>query len=175
MKNAGDSLINRTAEMIVLISSVAIIALMVTGGCNSGGHGGPSVTPTPAPTGFPPECDGTFDVDLSCPAASLAGSVCLPYFCDIVDDTVAPAEVIDTTTFVFGDNCTDTDCFTLECEDIFNGPVIDADTATIIIETVDGTPVGEDVEGSVFQGTPDGVITIGGEEFVLDCNGFITP
>ncbi len=175
MKNARDSLINRTAEMIVLISSVAIIALMVTGGCNSGGHGGPPVTPTPAPTGFPPECEGTFDVDLSCPAASLAGSTCLPYLCDIVDDSEEMPVIIDNLTVVFGDNCTDTDCFTLECEDIFNGPVIDADTATIIIETVDGTPVGEDVEGSVFQGTPDGRIFIDGEEFALDCNGFITP
>ena len=53
--------------------------------------------------------------------------------------------------------------------------MIDADAATIIIESVSGTPVGEDVEGSVFQGTPDGRIIIGGEEFALDCNGFITP
>jgi hypothetical protein len=169
MNSAGDVLIGRASSLIVLISSIVMIALMVTGGCDSNNNG------TPAPTGFPPECDGTFDVDLSCPATSLAGSVCLPYFCDIVDDTVAPAEVIDTTTFVFGDNCTDTDCFTLECQDIFNGSVIDADAATVIIETVDGTPVGENVEGSVFQGTPDGRIIIGNEEFALDCLGFVTP
>jgi len=72
MKNAGDALIYRTSGLIVLISSIAMIALMVTGGC--GGNG--SNTP-PSATGFPPECDGTFGVDLSCPATSLAGSVCL--------------------------------------------------------------------------------------------------
>ncbi|MGH7851718.1 MAG: hypothetical protein ACREOP_15600 [Thermodesulfobacteriota bacterium] len=173
MKNAGDALIYRTSGLIILISSIVMIALMITGGCDGSGNGDNS--PPPGATGFPPECDGTFDVDLSCPATSLAGSVCLPYFCDIVDDSVSPAEVIDTTTFVFGDQCTDTDCFTLECQDIFNGSVIDADAATVIIETVDGTPVGEDVEGNVFQGTPDGRIIIGNEEFVLDCLGFVTP
>lgn len=175
MKNAGDALINRAAEMIVLISSVAIIALMVAGGCENGGHGGPSFTPTPAPTWFPPECEGTFDVDLSCPATSLAGSVCLPYFCDIIDDSVSPVDVIDATTFVFGDSCTDTDCFTLECGDIFSGSVIDADAASITIETVDGIPVGEDVEDSVFQGIPDGAIFIDGQEFALDCVGMVVP
>jgi hypothetical protein len=58
--------------------------------------------------------------------------------------------------------------------DIFTRSVID-DAATVNIETVDGTPVGEDVEGSVFQGTPDGRIIIGNEEFALDCLGFVTP
>ena len=170
MKNAGDALIDRTSGLIVLISTIVMIALMVTGGCDSNSNGDSS--PTPAPTGFPPECDGTFGVDLSCPATSLAGSVCLPYVCDVIDDSEEPPMIIDNITVVFGDHCTDTDCFTLECQDI---SVIGADAATIIIESVDGTPVGEDVEGSVFQGTPDGVIIIGGEEFVLDCNGFITP
>jgi hypothetical protein len=166
MKNRGDALICRAAEMIIVISSVAVIALMAVGGCNNGGHG------EPAPTGFPPECDGTFDVDLSCPATSLAGSVCLPYICDVIDDSEEPPMVIDNITIVFGDHCTDTDCFTLECQDI---SVIGADSATIIIESVSGTPVGEDAEGSVFQGTPDGRIIIDGEEFALDCNGIVTP
>ncbi|MEW6144376.1 MAG: hypothetical protein AB1598_05095 [Thermodesulfobacteriota bacterium] len=166
MKNRGDALINRAAEMIVIISSVAVIALMAVGGCNNGGHG------EPAPTGFPPECEGTFDVDLSCPATSLAGSVCLPYSCDVIDDGVEPPMVIDSIIIVFGDHCTDTDCFTLECQDI---SVIGADSATIIIESVSGTPVGEDVEGSVFQGLPDGRIIIDGEEFALDCTSIITP
>jgi hypothetical protein len=53
--------------------------------------------------------------------------------------------------------------------------VIGADAAVVIIESVSGTPVGEDVEGSVFQGTPDGRIIIDGEEFALDCNGIVTP
>ena len=175
MKNAGDVLIGRASSLIVLISSIVMIAFMVTGGCESGGHGGPSLTPHPTPGGatdFPPECINTFNVDLSCPATSLAGSTCLPYLCDIIDNSEEPPLIIDNLTVVFGDHCTDTDCFTLECQDI---SVIDANTATIIIDSVSGTPVGEDVEGNVFQGTPDGVIIIGGEEFALDCNGFITP
>jgi hypothetical protein len=179
MKNAGDAFIGRASSLIVLISSIVMIALMVTGGCESNNSGNPSTTPSPSPspqvTGFPPECEGTFGVDLSCPASSLAASVCLPYFCDIVDDTVTPAEVIDTTTFVFGDNCTDTDCFTLECRDIFNGSVIDADAATIIIETVDDIPVGEDVVGEAEFGLPDGRIIIDSEEFALDCLGIVVP
>ena len=170
MKNAGDALINRTAEFIVLISSIVMIALMVTGGCESGGGNSP-----PSPTGFPPECNGTFDVDLSCPASSLAGSTCLPYVCDIIDDSGNTPEIVDTTTIVFGDKCTETDCFTLECQDIFNGPVIDAEAASVAIESVSGAPVGEEVEGGVFQGAPDGRIIIDGEEFALDCNGIVTP
>ena len=170
MKNTGDAFINRTSSLIVLISSIVMIAFMVTGGCEGDGGGTP-----PSATGFPPECNGTFDVDLSCPASSLSGSTCLPYVCDIVDDTGNSPEIVDTTTIIFGKSCTQADCFTLECQDIFNGPVIDADAATIVIESVSGTPVGGDVGGKVFQGTPDGRIIIDGEEFALDCNGFITP
>jgi hypothetical protein len=174
MRNKGDALINRAAEFIVIFSSLLIIALMVTGGCNNGGHDGPTDSPSPTPllTGFPPECDGTFGVDLSCPAASLAGSICLPYFCDVIDDSVSPAEVVDTVTVVFGDHCSDTDCFTLDCQDI---SVLDADFATIIIESLNGTPVGEDAMGVVDSGLPDGRIIIGGEEFLLDCNGYVVP
>jgi len=174
MKYKGDVLINRIAEFIVVFSSLLIVALMVTGGCNNGKHGGPSVTstPTPALTGFPPECDGTFGVDLSCPATSLAGSVCLPYVCDVIDDSEEPPMRIDNITIVFGDHCTDTECFTLECQDV---SVLDSDAATVIIESVSGIAVGPDVEGSVYQGIPDGVIVIDGEEFLLDCIGFITP
>ncbi|HSC35477.1 MAG TPA: hypothetical protein VLG45_09395, partial [Thermodesulfobacteriota bacterium] len=63
MKNSGDALISRAAEVIVLIGSIAMIALMVTGGCESGGHGGTAVTPTPGgATDFPPECINTFNV-----------------------------------------------------------------------------------------------------------------
>lgn len=172
MNYKGDAIMYRLAEFIVVFSSLLIVALMVTGGCNNGGHGGPSVTPSPPPTGFPPECERTFNVDLSCPAASLAGSVCLPYVCDVIDDSIEPPVQIDNLTIVFGDHCTDTDCFTLECQDI---SVLDSDAATVIIESVNGMAVGPDVEGTIFQGIPDGVIIIDGEEFLLDCVGFVTP
>jgi hypothetical protein len=166
MKKAGDRYLNRAAEIIVIISSVAVIAFMAVGGCNNGGHGEPS------PTGFPPECDGTFGVDLNCPAGSLAGSVCLPYVCDVINDSEEPPMIVDNITVVFGDHCTDTDCFTLECQDI---SVIGADSATIIIESVDGMPVGEGAMGVVDSGLPDGRIIIDGEEFALDCDGFVIP
>ena len=175
MKNSGDTLINRAAEIIVVISSLLVIALMVTGGCDSGGHGGPSVTPTPGATGFPPECEGTFDVDLSCPAESLAGSFCLPYTCDIFDDSTSPAVEIDSIQFVFGDSCTNTDCFTLECQNIFNGSVFDADSANIVVEDVSGFVVGEDVDGEINAGLPAGRITIEGEEFQFTCDGIVVP
>ena len=174
MKKCSETLINRAVEFIVIFSSLLSIALMVTGGCNNGGHGSPEVTPSPTPllTGFPPECDGTFGVDLSRPATSLAGSICLPYFCDVIDDSVSPPEVVDTITVVFGNHCSDSDCFTLECGDT---SVLDADSATIIIESVNGTPVGEDAMGVVDSGLPDGRIIIGGEEFLLDCNAIVVP
>ncbi|GEM_PF-2085174 len=175
MKNTGDALIGRASSLIVLISSIVMIALMVTGGCESGGHGGPSFTPSPAPTGFPPECEGTFGVDLSCPAASLAASVCLPYVCDIFDDTGSPAVEIDSIQFVFGDSCTNTDCFTLECQGIFNGSVFDAESATIMVEDVSGFVVGEDVEGEIEFGLPAGRIIIEGEDFPIDCSGIVVP
>lgn len=175
MKNSGDTLINRVAEMIILVSSVAVIAFMAVGGCESGGHGGPSFTPSPAPTGFPPECEGTFGVDLSCPAESLAGSFCLPYTCDIFDDSTSPAVEIDSITVVFGDQCMATDCFTLECQGILNGSVFDADSATLVVEDVSGFVVGEDVEGEIEFGLPAGRILIEGEEFPFGCDGIVVP
>ncbi|HVY54286.1 MAG TPA: hypothetical protein VHC46_00865 [Thermodesulfobacteriota bacterium] len=175
MKNRRQTFIDRAAELIVAFSSLVVIALMAGGGCDGGGHGGPSVTPTPQPTGFPPECEGTFDVDLSCPAESLAGSVCLPYTCDIFDDSTSPAVEIDSITVVFGDHCTATDCFTIECQNIFNGSVFDADSATLVVEDVNGFVVGEDVEGEIEFGLPAGRITIEGEEFPFACDGIIVP
>ena len=174
MKSNGDAIINRIAEFIVVFSSLLIVALMVTGGC--GNNGGNESTPTPSPTplltGFPPECDGTFGVDLSCPATSLAGSVCLPYGCDVIDNSEEPPLHLDNFTIVFGDHCADTDCFTLECQDI---SILGADSATVIIESVNGMAVGDDAMGIVDSGLPNGRIIIDGTEFSFECNFIIVP
>ena len=170
MVNAGDALINRSVELIVLISSVVMIAFMITGGCGGNGSNSPPVV-----TGFPPECAGTFDVDLSCPAESLAGSTCLPYTCDITDNSTDPPEVINSFHIVFGRNCVDTDCFTLVCQDLMNGSVIVAEEASIIVESVSGIQVGEDVEGQVGYGLPKGTIFIGQEQFSVDCPVIVVP
>ncbi|MCL4244584.1 MAG: hypothetical protein KJ002_05575 [Candidatus Dadabacteria bacterium] len=179
MREAEDSFIRRAAGAIIAIVSLVIISLMLSGGCDGTATSNQIPTPTPtwAPsTGFPPHCDGTFDVSLSCPATSLAGSVCQPYWCDIIDDSIEPGAIVDEITVVFGNTCTDVDCFTLECQGIHSritetsiGP------ATIIIETVNDIPVGEDVEGEEFSGLPDGRIIIDGQDLLLDCNSIIVP
>ena len=179
MREAEDSFVRRASTIIVIISSVVIISLMLTGGCDGTATSIqiPTPTPTLAPsTGFPPACDGTFDVSLSCPAASLASSVCQPYWCDVIDDSTEPGAIVEEIAVVFGDACTDVDCFTLECQDIHSRITeTSIGQATIIIETVNDIPVGENVEGEEFSGLPDGRILIDGENFLLDCNSIIVP
>ncbi|MAT39335.1 MAG: hypothetical protein CL946_07000 [Ectothiorhodospiraceae bacterium] len=178
MREAEDSFVRRTSAVIVIISSLVTISLMLTGGCDGSATSIQIPTPTPtfAPsTGFPPECDGTFNVSLSCPATSLAGSVCQPYWCDIIDDSIEPGAIVDEIAVVFGGACTDIDCFTLECQDIHSRITeTSIGQATVIIETVNDIPVGED-EGEEFSGLPDGRILIDGENFLLDCNSIIVP
>ena len=179
MRTVEDSFIRRASATIVIISSIVIISLMLTGGCDGTATSNQIPTPTPtwAPsTGFPPACDGTFDVSLGCPATSLAGSVCQPYWCDIIDDSIEPGAIVDEIAVVFGDACTDVDCFTLECQGIRSRITeTSIGQATIIIETVNDIPVGEDVEGDEFSGLPDGRILIDGENFLLDYNSIIVP
>ncbi len=179
MKTAEDSLIRRAAGAIIIIVSLTIISLMITGGCDGTATSKQIPTPTPTwtpSTGFPPACDGTFDVSLSCPAGSLAGSVCQPYWCDIIDDSIEPGTIVDEISVVFGDSCTDVDCFTLECQSIHSRLTeTSIEQATIIIETVNNIPVGPDVEGEFFTGMPDGRIIIDGQDLLLDCNSIIVP
>lgn len=175
MKDIGEYLVELSVELIILVSTVVVIAFMVTGGCGNE-NGSPTPTASPPTTGFPPECNGTFDVSLSCPAESLAGSVCLPYYCDILDSSGAELEVFDTFSIVFGRNCTETDCFTLECSDLsIDFEDVIANEATFIIESIDDIPVGEDVEGVQTSGRPKGSIIIDGEEFEFTCPGYALP
>ena len=179
MRDAEDSFARRASTVIVIISSLVIISLMLTGGCDGTATSIQIPTPTPtwAPsTGFPPHCDGTFDVSLGCPATSLAGSVCQPYWCDVIDDSIEPGAIVEEIAVVFGDACTDVDCFTLECQGIHSRITeTSIGQATIIIETVNDIPVGEDVEDEFFSGMPDGRIILDGQDLLLDCNSIIVP
>ena len=179
MREAEDSFVRRAAAAIVIFSSIVIISLMLTGGCDGSATSIQIPTPTPtfAPsTGFPSECDGTFGVSLSCPAASLAGSECLPYSCYVIDDSTEPGEIVDDIILVFGDRCSDIDCSTLECQGAFS-TITDSSIGefTILIETVNDIPVGPDGGGERLYGTPDGRIIIDGQDLLLDCYAVMMP
>jgi hypothetical protein len=171
MKKAGNALINHSAELIVLISSVVMIAFMITGGC--GGNG--SNPRRRRPQDSPPECNGTFGVDLSCPAESLAGSTCLPHGCEVVDNSGSIPEPVDTIQIIFGSSCTDTDYFTLECRNLRGQSGIFAEEASISIDSVNDIPVSPDVEGQADYGLPKGTIFTGDNEYLLDCNSYTVP
>jgi len=170
MKTTESAFLTRICSLIILVTSLTIIGTMIYGGCSSDGT--PSPTRTPGGTGFPPECDNTFDVSLSCPAVSLEGSPCLTYVYDVIDDSgPEPVVVEDFVTIRFGEKCAAADCFTLECEGIESG----IGDATFIIETVNDITVGEDVQGEIYSGLPEGPIFIGEDEFFFDCQGTIVP
>ncbi len=171
MKATGDAFLRRVSSLIIIVTSLSIIGMMIYGGCSSGA-GSPTPTRTPGGTGFPPSCDGTFDVSLSCPAVSLEGSICQPYIFDVIDDSGPEPIVVDeSVTLRFGDKCIALDCFTLECTGIPSGTTV----STFIIETVNDIAVGEDVQGEIHSGCPEGPIFIGDNEYFFDCQGIIVP
>lgn len=171
MKTTESTFLTRACSLIVLVTSLSIIGLMIYGGCSSNGQPPPPIR-TPGGTGFPPECDGTFDVSLSCPAVSLEDSPCLTYVYDVIDNSgPEPVVVNEFVRIRFGELCTALDCFTLECEGIESG----IGDATFIIETVNDITVGEDVQGEINSGLPEGPIFIGEDEFFFDCQGTIVP
>jgi hypothetical protein len=179
MKNEGDVLIGRASSLIVLISSIAMIALMVTGGCESNNSGNPSTTPSPSPspqvTGFPPEC-GSPNIDLGCPAGSFLDFDCYSYDCDILDNSTEPPGEVDSFRIIFVRSCAETDCFSLECLDLKQGARTVAEEASITFDEINGMPVGEDVEGETgFVFSIIGSIEIEGEVFGLDCESGPVP
>jgi len=171
MRTTGDAFLRKVSSLIIIVTSLSIIGMMIYGGCGSSG-GSPTPTSTPGGTGFPPECNGTFDVSLSCPAVSLERSVCLPYVYDVIDDSgPEPVIVYEFVTLRFGDKCIALDCFTLDCNNVSSG----VGDAIFIVETVNGITVGEDVQGEISSGCPEGPIFIDDNEYYFDCQGIIVP
>ena len=170
MRTAEDTFIQRASAVIVIISSLVIISLMLTGGCDGTAASNqiPTPTPTSVPsTGFPPECNGTLDISLSCPATDLKGSFCVAYRCYVIDESVEPPAVAETFIIAFDESCTDVDCFTLECPDIPIGGVLESPIFTI--ESVNDIPVAEDSQGTFDLGSPKGRIFLGSGEFSFSC------
>lgn len=170
MRTAEDSFILRAAGTIVIISSLVIISLMLTGGCDGSASSNQIPTPTPtwAPsTGFPPECGGTLDISLSCPATDLKGSFCVAYRCYVIDESVEPPAVAETFIIAFDESCTDVDCFTLECQGVLIGGVLESPIFTI--ESVNDIPVAEDSPDTFDLGSPKGTIFLGSGEFPFYC------
>lgn len=171
MRTTGDAFLRKVSSLIIIVTSLSIIGMMIYGGCSSGA-GSPTPTRTPGSTGFPPSCDGTFDVSLSCPAVSLEGSVCLTYVYDVIDNSGPEPVVVDEfVTLRFGETCTALDCFTLDCNNISSG----IGDAIFTVETVNDITVGEDVAGEINSGLPEGPIFIGDNEYYFDCLGTIVP
>lgn len=163
MKNYTESIIDRSAELIILFVSIVVIAFMVTGGCGGDGGQGGQPTFTPGPTGPPPGCED-IDIDPECPAVSLTGlcSFWGGYFCDFTE--INP-EIPEPETIHLGiqlTDCTSLDCFTLECDEIFSPPT---QMLLITLDIMELETV-SDVIPDAFSGTAD----IEGGEFDYVCN-----
>lgn len=158
MMATEDSFIRRVAGTIAVIAFLSTISLMLSGGCGSDKPG---------------SCKSQ-EIRLACPALGYASGSCIGYIYDIVDDSVEPPVTLDSFFIYFKRSCEDIDCFTLSCQDI----TTDSDTlipeADIIIETVNGIPVGEGTE-TIKGGVPEGRIIIDGENFRLESTGTIVP
>ena len=145
----------RLAGAIVVIAFLATGSLMLSGGCSESAN----------------SCSGNDQVRLACPAASYETISCVGYIFNIIDDSIEPPVVVDGFGVNFSRKCESVDCFTLQCQDItaYSGTLIPE--AVILIETVDGIPVGGDTDETVRAGEPDGRITIDGEDYFLESAG----
>jgi hypothetical protein len=147
----------RAAGAIVIIAFLVTSSLMLSGGCGDDGPG---------------SCRRQ-QIRLACPAVSYASESCIAYIFDIVDDSVEPPVFVDEFTVNFKRKCESIDCFTLQCLDITTDSGTLVPVAEIIIETVDGQPVGGNE--IVDRGSPGGRIIIDGEDFLLEPTGIVVP
>lgn len=173
MRTAEDAFIRRASTVIVIISSLVIISLMLTGGCDGTATSNQIPTPTPtfAPsTGFPSECVG---ISLGCPAADFKRAYCVNNRCEVIDNSVEPPVVIETFFINFSETCADVDCFTLECQGVPIGGVLES--PTFIIETLNDYPVGEDIAGPFEFGFPKGTISLSSGDFAFSCGIIAVP
>ncbi|HET7290511.1 MAG TPA: hypothetical protein VFJ67_08755 [Thermodesulfobacteriota bacterium] len=156
--NYNESLIKRSVELIILLSSIITIAFMITGGCGGGGK-----KAQPRPTGPPPGCEDIY-IDPECPAVSLAG-LCRfwgGYFCNFTEINPENPEPETIGLGIQLADCTILDCFTLECEEIFP-PVTEMPKVTLYIM---GIEIISDIIPAAFSGTAD----IDGFGFDYVCN-----
>lgn len=159
MKTAINTLIRRVAGTIAVMAFLVTGSLMLSGGCSNNAN----------------SCNGNDQVRLACPAVSLETVSCIGYVFDIIDDSVEPPVLVDGFSVNFSRRCESIDCFTIECRDIIADSGASIPEAEIIIETVDGLPVGGDTDETTTPGEPDGRIIIDGENFLLESTGIIVP
>lgn len=157
-KPLANTFLRRAAATIAVIAFIVTGSIMLSGGCG----------------GDKPGSCKSEEIRLACPALGYASGSCIGYIYDVVDDSVEPPIALDSFFIYFKRSCEYIDCFTLSCQDI----TTDSDTlipeSDIIIETVDGIPVGEGTE-TIKNGVPEGRIIIDGENFRLESTGTIVP
>lgn len=154
-----DSFIRRAAGTIVGIAFLVTGSLFLSGGCSDN----------------PNSCNGNDQVRLACPAVSYETVTCIGYAFDIIDDSVEPPVIVDGFNINLKRKCDPVDCFTLSCQDIVADSGASIPEAEILIETVDGLPVGGDTDETTTPGMPDGRIIIDGEDFFLESTTIIVP
>lgn len=149
----------RLAGAIIAIAFLATGSLMLSGGCSDSAN----------------SCNGSDRVRLACPAVSYETVTCIGYVFDIVDDSVEPPILVDGFNINFSRKCESIDCFTLQCRDITTDSGTFIPEAEIVIETVDGLPVGGNTNETVRARGPDGRIIIDGQDYLLESTGVIVP
>jgi len=159
MRAADNSFIRRAAGTIVAITLLLTSSLMLSGGCSDPAN----------------SCNRNDQVRLACPAVSYETVTCIGYVFDIVDDSIEPPVFVDEFTVNFERKCESIDCFTLSCQDITTDSGTLITETEILIETVDGLPVGGDTDETTTPGEPGGRIIIDGEDFLLEPVGIIVP
>jgi hypothetical protein len=145
--NYNESVIKRSVELIILLSSIIAIAFMITGGCGDGGKGG-----QPGPTGPPPGCEPIV-IDPECPSLSLT-ELCSfwGYTCDLTEQNPGNIEP-ETIPITFQpSSCISMDCFAIECEASFGQPPSEIVTITFDIMEID---TGTLIAPPEFSGTAD--------------------
>lgn len=155
MKKIAKSIIDNYLETIIILFSFLIIALMISGGCN-GDNKKPS--PTPGPTGFPPECL-PFDVDQECPAVSLPELRCVSYRCEFSESNPDSPETETFSLHININECASLDCFNLECEEIITDDI--PEIVVFNIQDIDG--------GGSLPPTFSGIADIEGVEYDYFC------
>jgi len=159
MMATENSFIRRAAGTILVPVFLVTGSLMLSGGCSDSAN----------------SCGGNEQVRLACPAVSYETIFCIGYIFDIVDDSVEPPVLVDGFNMNINRKCEPLDCFTLSCEDITTDSGTLIAEMEILIETVDGLPVGGDTDETTTPGEPAGRIIIDGEDFLLEPVGIIVP